>query len=232
MTDESSHDDKPADRPEYEPPRGAETTATWGAGDTTIEYTASAGWLVLRKKDKPSAEIFSVSYVAAGRGRRAAGHVRLQRRAGRLVGVPPPGRCGAAAGGVPGRRDAADDAAAARRERRVLARVHRPRLRRPGRDGLQPGDRARRQGGRDGKGAGDDKEQARQGRRRDRPQGVLRLPARPRVAVRVHGPLAVEPRPLGLADLHRRRELRRATASGGSCACSRRRPGSGSTARS
>jgi carboxypeptidase C (cathepsin A) len=64
MTDENSHDDKPAERPEYEPPRGAETTATWGAGDTTIEYTASAGWLVLRKKDKPSAEIFSVSYVA------------------------------------------------------------------------------------------------------------------------------------------------------------------------
>jgi len=64
MTDENSHDDKPADRPEYEPPRGAETTATWGSGDTNIEYTASAGWLVLRKKDKPSAEIFSVSYVA------------------------------------------------------------------------------------------------------------------------------------------------------------------------
>jgi carboxypeptidase C (cathepsin A) len=64
MTGENSHDDKPADRPEYEPPRGAETTGTWGAADTTIEYTAGAGWLVLRKKDKPSAEIFSVSYVA------------------------------------------------------------------------------------------------------------------------------------------------------------------------
>ena len=30
----------------------------------TIDYTATAKWLVLRKKDKPAAEIFSVSYVA------------------------------------------------------------------------------------------------------------------------------------------------------------------------
>src|SRR5262245_50451107 len=64
MTDASSHDDRPAGGPVYEPPPGAETTATWGAGETSIEYTATAGWIVLRKKDKPSAEIFSVSYVA------------------------------------------------------------------------------------------------------------------------------------------------------------------------
>ena len=135
MTDESSHDDKPADRPEYEPPRGAETTATWGAGDTTIEYTASAGWLVLRKKDKPSAEIFSVSYVAAGGGRRPAGHVRLQRRA-RAPRRPsctwaPPGRSGS--------RSRADGTLPTMppqlvAERGVVARVHRPRLRRPGRE--------------------------------------------------------------------------------------------------
>jgi len=64
MTDASTSDNRPADRPDYEPPQGAGTTATWTAADTTIEYTASAGWVVLRKKDKPSAEIFSVSYVA------------------------------------------------------------------------------------------------------------------------------------------------------------------------
>ena len=29
-----------------------------------IEYTATAKWLVLRKNEKPSAEIFAVSYVA------------------------------------------------------------------------------------------------------------------------------------------------------------------------
>ena len=46
--------------PDHEPPRGAESTGTWN----DIEYTATAKWLVLRKKEKPSAEIFSVSYVA------------------------------------------------------------------------------------------------------------------------------------------------------------------------
>src|SRR3954447_8015786 len=45
---------------DHEPPRGAATTATWN----DISYTATAKWLVLRKKEKPSAEIFSVSYVA------------------------------------------------------------------------------------------------------------------------------------------------------------------------
>src|SRR5215218_4871889 len=44
----------------HEPPRGAAATATWN----DISYTATAKWLVLRKKEKPSAEIFSVSYVA------------------------------------------------------------------------------------------------------------------------------------------------------------------------
>jgi carboxypeptidase C (cathepsin A) len=45
---------------EYEPPRGAATTGTWN----DISYTATAKWLVLRKKEKPSAEIFSVAYIA------------------------------------------------------------------------------------------------------------------------------------------------------------------------
>ena len=44
----------------YEAPRGAATTGTWNG----LEYAATAKWLVLRKKEKPSAEIFSVSYVA------------------------------------------------------------------------------------------------------------------------------------------------------------------------
>jgi carboxypeptidase C (cathepsin A) len=47
-------------KPDYEPPRGAATTGTW----KDISYTATAKWLVLRKKEKPSAEMFSVSYVA------------------------------------------------------------------------------------------------------------------------------------------------------------------------
>jgi carboxypeptidase C (cathepsin A) len=49
-------------KPDHEPPRGAASTGTW----RDIPYTATAQWLVLRKKEKPSAEIFSVSYVADG----------------------------------------------------------------------------------------------------------------------------------------------------------------------
>ena len=64
MADENAHDEKPAAKGEHKPPAGAETTATWTGGGTPIDYTASAKWLVLRKKEKPAAEIFSVSYVA------------------------------------------------------------------------------------------------------------------------------------------------------------------------
>jgi len=62
MADEKAPDAKA----DHEPPAGAETTATWTGGGAPIDYTASAKWLVLRKKEKPSAEIFSVSYLAAG----------------------------------------------------------------------------------------------------------------------------------------------------------------------
>src|SRR5438477_6792231 len=51
---------------EYEAPKGAETKSTWTGGKTPVEYTATAKFYVLRKKEKPSAELFSVSYVADG----------------------------------------------------------------------------------------------------------------------------------------------------------------------
>jgi carboxypeptidase C (cathepsin A) len=63
MTDESTKDEKPAGKADHEPPPGATTTGTWTGGSESIEYEASAKWLVLRKKEKPAAEIFSVSYV-------------------------------------------------------------------------------------------------------------------------------------------------------------------------
>ena len=53
-------------KPDHQPPAGAETTARWTGGPKALEYTATAKWLVLRKKEKPAAEIFSVSYVAKG----------------------------------------------------------------------------------------------------------------------------------------------------------------------
>jgi carboxypeptidase C (cathepsin A) len=65
MTDETTPEAKPA-KPDHEPPAGAETSATWTGGAAPIAYTARANWLVLRKKEKPAAEIFSVSYVADG----------------------------------------------------------------------------------------------------------------------------------------------------------------------
>ena len=51
-------------KPDHAPPAGAETTATWGRGRKAIQYTATGKWTVLRKKEKPAAEIFSVAYVA------------------------------------------------------------------------------------------------------------------------------------------------------------------------
>src|SRR5215211_6484687 len=61
MTD-NEQNDKNETKPDHEPPHGAESAGTWN----DLEYTATAKWLVLRKKEKPSAEIFSVSYVADG----------------------------------------------------------------------------------------------------------------------------------------------------------------------
>lgn len=57
-----------ANEPErgYEPPKGAETRSSWGRGRKAVGYTAAAKWIVLRKKEKPAAEVFSVSYVADG----------------------------------------------------------------------------------------------------------------------------------------------------------------------
>ena len=57
MSEDEKRDDK---QPDYEPPRGAATTGTWN----DVAYTATAKWIVLRKKEKPSAELFSVAYVA------------------------------------------------------------------------------------------------------------------------------------------------------------------------
>jgi carboxypeptidase C (cathepsin A) len=57
-------DEQTSTKPNHEPPPGAETTARWTGGAQPLEYTATAKWHVLRKKEKPSAEMFAVSYVA------------------------------------------------------------------------------------------------------------------------------------------------------------------------
>jgi carboxypeptidase C (cathepsin A) len=70
MSDENAKDAKPAAEETHQPPVGATTTATWTADGVSIDYDASGEWIVLRKKEKPAAEIFSVSYIAHGDGGR------------------------------------------------------------------------------------------------------------------------------------------------------------------
>jgi carboxypeptidase C (cathepsin A) len=53
-------DDEQKTKADHEPPPGASTKGSWNG----IDYTATAKWLVLRKKEKPTADIFSISYVA------------------------------------------------------------------------------------------------------------------------------------------------------------------------
>ena len=65
MTDDTKTEKADA-KPDHEPPAGAEITATWGRGRKAIPYSATARWTVLRKKEKPAAEIFSVAYVSKG----------------------------------------------------------------------------------------------------------------------------------------------------------------------
>ena len=63
MSDETTTSEN-GKKPDHEAPKGAETTGTWGKGRKAIQYSAAAKWTVLRKKEKPAAEIFSVSYVS------------------------------------------------------------------------------------------------------------------------------------------------------------------------
>jgi carboxypeptidase C (cathepsin A) len=66
MSEETTNTNENGKKPDHEPPAGAETTGTWGRGRKAIQYTATGTWTVLRKKEKPAAEIFSVSYIATG----------------------------------------------------------------------------------------------------------------------------------------------------------------------
>jgi carboxypeptidase C (cathepsin A) len=70
MSDHTADSDQQPGSGEHEPPAGAQTTATWVADGRSIEYTASAGWTVLRREEKPAAEVFSVAYVAEREGDR------------------------------------------------------------------------------------------------------------------------------------------------------------------
>jgi carboxypeptidase C (cathepsin A) len=70
MDEKDTKEEQPAAKADHKPPAGAQTTATWSGTAGSIDYTASANWIVLRRKEKPAAEIFSVSYVADDDGNR------------------------------------------------------------------------------------------------------------------------------------------------------------------
>lgn len=64
MTDETASADKP-EKPDHQPPPGTEHEGRWKGPSGRVDFTAHAKWLVLRRKEKPAAEMFSVSYLAA-----------------------------------------------------------------------------------------------------------------------------------------------------------------------
>ncbi|NNF69960.1 MAG: peptidase S10 [Acidimicrobiia bacterium] len=64
MSENATPDD--TKKPDHAVPEPAEVTGSWTGPDGTIDYTARSEWLVLRKKEKPVAEMFSTSYVADG----------------------------------------------------------------------------------------------------------------------------------------------------------------------
>ncbi len=55
----------PAKPAEYRPPEGAQVFGSWkGPDGNAVPYASRAEWFLLREKEKPVAEIFSVAYVA------------------------------------------------------------------------------------------------------------------------------------------------------------------------
>ena len=69
MSEEQKAEDsgKGQDRkPEYTPPKGAVKQLSVKAGGRSLEYRAEADWIVLRKDEKPTAEMFYTYYSVEG----------------------------------------------------------------------------------------------------------------------------------------------------------------------
>ncbi|MEV5842369.1 hypothetical protein AB0M32_10405 [Streptomyces sp. NPDC051985] len=62
MTDTSPRGAEDAVAQVHTPPLGAHASGKWTNGVVSLEYEATAEWLPLRRKERPVAEIFSVSY--------------------------------------------------------------------------------------------------------------------------------------------------------------------------
>jgi carboxypeptidase C (cathepsin A) len=54
------------DKPKYEPPKGSGADFRIELGGESLDYRAEAQWIVLRKDDKPKAEMFCTAYTVPG----------------------------------------------------------------------------------------------------------------------------------------------------------------------
>lgn len=61
---EDNEKDKEKSTPEHTAPDGVDHTAEWAGPGGPIAYTARSEWIVIHRKDKPVAEIFSTAYIA------------------------------------------------------------------------------------------------------------------------------------------------------------------------
>ncbi|AHC14173.1 S10 family peptidase [Salinispira pacifica] len=70
MPDTTNEKDTRKTDGDYTPPGGSSMDHRISLGGETMDYSASADWMVLRKKDKPAAEMFHISYVKKDGGDR------------------------------------------------------------------------------------------------------------------------------------------------------------------
>jgi len=67
---EASADSESAKTSEYKPPAGARASLSVRAGEGILDYQAEADWIILRKDEKPTAEMFYTSYTVTEGGDR------------------------------------------------------------------------------------------------------------------------------------------------------------------
>ena len=131
-------EETPAAKADHETPAAAEISATW-TGGARADRLHGARELARPAQGREAGCGDLLRLVRRRRRRREpSGDVRLQRWSGCVVGISAPRRRRPAARRLPGGRHDPGAAAAARAERGVLARVRRPRVRRSGRNGIQP----------------------------------------------------------------------------------------------
>jgi carboxypeptidase C (cathepsin A) len=70
MAETKTQDSSADKKPDYQPPEGKTAQLSISCKGETLSYTAESRWIVLRKADKPKAEVFCTSYTCEGEGDR------------------------------------------------------------------------------------------------------------------------------------------------------------------